>query len=98
MGMMEKAFFLTLQKVMKSRDELVGRPGVGFCGPLSLSLYREDGERERERERESRFTFLHVFLGVPSLVFSWRGGGVNGNERVKWTYLSVNQSVSQSVN
>jgi len=37
MEMMEKAFFffLTLQqKVMKSRDELVGRPGVGFCEPL----------------------------------------------------------------
>jgi len=38
MEMMEKVFFLfflTLQqKVMKSRDELVGRPGVGFCEPL----------------------------------------------------------------
>ena len=54
-------FFLTLQKVMKSRDELVGRPGVGFCGPLSLSLYREDGEREREREKEKVASLFYMY-------------------------------------
>ena len=98
MEMMEKAFFFFFFDTSTKSYEIagrVGRPAGGWFlwASFSLSLYREYGERERE----SRFTFLHVFLGVPSLVFSWRGGGVNGNERVKWTYLSVIQSVSRSI-